>query len=121
MEGLSSENFFTRLDPGPSEAEGERGRLIPRIEVDCDPSISISSAPTLTGPFRRRQGSVGVSRTTMIAPQVPAQRFKVGFRETQAPHTKLSYSSPEISGGGRPEDEDSDAASSAMSLPAVWS
>lgn len=114
----SSRVFFERFAFGSSKVEREEGLLVPTVESFCRSSSTCTSSwSTLVDPLRRRHGSPGLSRTTIIAPAVPAHRIKVGFWETQAPHTKLSYSSPEIRGGGRPEDEASEAASSPVSLP----
>ena len=54
-------------------------------------------------------------RTTIIAPRVPAHFFRVSMFETQDPQMKLSYSDAEIRGGGSPEEEASDTASSLSS------
>ena len=111
------EEPFARLVSGPSRAEGDRGRLIPEDDEAWLLSICTTSSSTSGGPLTRRQELPGLSRTTNVAPEVPAHRRNVGLRLTQEPQTSDSYSSPEMSGGGSPEEDASDAASSPVS---VW-
>jgi len=104
------EGPLARLASGSSWDEGDKGRLTPDDAGVF--STRIKPSESIEGPFRMRQESETLSRPTIIRPCDPAQRRNVGFLETQAAQTKLSYSSPDISGGGRPEDEASEAASS---------
>lgn len=103
---------LVRFASGPFRADGDRGRLVPETGSSWACSILISSSSTLDGVSIRRHGLSAASRATNIVPAVPIQRFKMGLKETHDPQRKLSYSSPVISGGGSPEDDTSDAASS---------
>jgi hypothetical protein len=47
-----------------------------------------------------------------VTPGVPENLLRIAFFDTHAPHTKDSYSVPEISGGERSVDDASEAVSS---------
>lgn len=61
----------------------------------------------------------GSSRITIIAPGVPASRLRVCIPATHDPHTNDSYPEAWIRGGGRPEEDASDTASSSSSVSLV--
>lgn len=88
----------------------------PLIWSDSSDSATDLASSTLTslsamGPFSIVHGEPMSSRTTMSTPLVPAQRTKVLFRFTQELHMNDSYAASFMSGGGRPEDDASDASS----------
>jgi len=84
------DELLGRFASGKPTSVAVAGRFMPAF-IDVLPSIWTSSVSTSSqSPSKRRQGSAGPSRTTMIVPYVPAQRFRVGLRSTQVPQTKLS-------------------------------
>lgn len=106
----------TLFASGILASEGERARLIPIVENPGEPLFtSIFSSATHKSSPSRLQGLAGSSRMTIMAPGVPEYRFRISFFDTHAPHTKHSYSVPEISGGGRSEDDASETVSSFVS------
>lgn len=102
-----------RLASGSPAKEGESGRFAPDVDTAEELSTLTSSSGCCVSPFRHLQGSVVLLRKTIIAPRVPAHFFRVSIFETQDPQIKASYS--EIRGGGSPEEEASDTASSLSS------
>lgn len=104
-----------RFASGSCAKDGESGRFAPEVNVVEESSTVTSSSGCCVSPLRHLQGSVVLFRTTIIAPRVPAHFFRVSIFETQEPQIKLSYSDAEIRGGGSPEEEASDTASSLSS------
>ena len=112
---LELEEPRARLASGSCAKEGESGRFALEANGAEESSTVTSSSGCCVSPFRHLQGSVVLFRTTIIAPRVPAHFFKVSMFERQDPQMKLSYSDAEIRGGGSPEEEASDTASSLSS------
>jgi hypothetical protein len=104
-------------------AEGERCRFVP--VVGATPSSDTSK--TKSSPWGADvspmifQGALASSRTTIMTPGVPAYRLRVCIPETQDPQMNESYSAPAIRGGGRPEEDASDAVPSFSSASLVAS
>ena len=113
---LELEEPRARLASGSCAKEGESGRFALEADGVEESSTLTGSSGCCVSPFRHVQGSVVLFRTTITAPRVPAHFFSVSIFETQDPQMKLSYSDAEIRGGGRPEEEASDTASSLSSL-----
>lgn len=96
-----------------SEVEGERGLLDPVFAetTSIATSTSISVWEVCSSPIIF-QGAVGSLRATILTPGVPAYRFRVCIPDTQDPQMNESYSAPWIRGGGSPEEDASESASS---------
>jgi|SRR5882762_423840 len=103
-----------------SATEGERGRFVPVLIAtpSSDTSTDLSSSRVDVSPMMF-QGAYGSFRTTIMTPGVPAYRLRMCIPATQDPHINDSYSVPWIRGGGRPDEDASDAASSASSISVV--
>ncbi len=119
MKRPTSGEGFARFASGhrePNLKETE-ARLIPGWVSSCPrPSISLSSSAAFNGISTRRHGSSVAPRPTIIVQQFLANAAKEDCEKHTIHRQNFQYSSPVISGGGSPEDDASDAASSSLVL-----